>query len=334
MQALVLLCLALSASVASGYKQASVVFNGYAYVLVPISKNWTDAEDYCQGFGPTGHLASIHNWDEYYAVYQVREKGDAANELVWIGAHMGLADSCNCTDCDCLFEQYHWSDGTPNTNFSYWAARQPEENPAYCVELYQHDNGKKRRDKWHTRACEASRFFVCKAWVGAVSWKGYDQCHYGLQWEHLTWWEARDNCQQWGGNLVSIHSDEEVDFLIHRFFPFFNTNPFGHEFENNTETGHGAAHEGSYAFWIGGAVDWKMKQKPVSKKFSWSDYSPVDYTNWYELLQRPLDPNIRQHIHIQSQTGYWHVAAPTELYPSVCKKCLYDLSHPPDDEVE
>ena len=68
----------------------------------------------------------------------------------------------------------------------------------------------------------------------------------------LTWTQAQQRCHQHGANLISIHSEEEQNFVV----------------------GHANKSWFSASMWIG------LNDRNLEGGYVWSDGSPVQFTNW------------------------------------------------------
>ena len=70
--------------------------------------------------------------------------------------------------------------------------------------------------------------------------------------EKKYWKTADDTCEQAGGKLTSIHSQEELDFIRMLIDSSDGSSP---------------------STWIGG-------ERKNEKSFGWIDYTPFDFSNW------------------------------------------------------
>uniref|UniRef100_A0A2K5PV31 Fc epsilon receptor II n=1 Tax=Cebus imitator TaxID=2715852 RepID=A0A2K5PV31_CEBIM len=117
---------------------------------------------------------------------------------------------------------------------------------------------------------QVSRGFVCNACP--ENWVSFQQkCYYfgkgTKQWVH-----ARYACEDMEGQLVSIHSHEEQDFLIKH-----------------------ASHTGS---WIG------LRNLDLKGEFIWMDGTPVDYSNW--APEEPTNRNQGEDCVMMRGSGDWN----------------------------
>ncbi|CAJ0924094.1 unnamed protein product, partial [Mesorhabditis belari] len=104
----------------------------------------------------------------------------------------------------------------------------------------------------------------------------------------MTFDEAEEYCASQKDHLVSIHSQEENDFV--------------QKLAKNVTS--------SLVFWIG------MKRNPNKENaFEWTDGSSVDFTNW-----KVGEPDSNTHAYLWSNTGTWEAYSPTKQYRFICKR--------------
>ncbi|CAJ0952956.1 unnamed protein product, partial [Mesorhabditis belari] len=110
---------------------------------------------------------------------------------------------------------------------------------------------------------------------------------YKVMGQDMTFDQAEAYCASQKIHLVSIHSQEENDFVW--------------------ELAKTLAERG---FWIG------MKRNPnKGNALEWTDGSSVDFTNWY-----PRYPDSNTHAYLQSYHGKWAVWSPANQRPFICKR--------------
>ncbi|XP_070535731.1 macrophage mannose receptor 1-like [Ptychodera flava] len=213
--------------------------------------SWPDSRDWC--LSKAGDLVSVHSAMEQQFIYtQMRDKQMITS---WIGLREYSSSGTHM-----------WSDGTP-VDYVNWDEGQPDD--AYgqekCVELRTTDG------EWNDLNCGDIHTFVCKKLttdtkpktaeptslpsgycpVGFMEYKS--KCYSfngGEGTELLDWTSAVNKCGTYGGNLVSIHSQEIQSFLTSNLRDY------------------------TYSMWIG------LSDTLTKKKYRWQDGSEVDYTNW------------------------------------------------------
>lgn len=210
-------------------------------------RTWQVADDECKRNG--GYLTSVAN--AYEMGFLASQYKDVSNEL-WIG----LSD-----------EKYHgryvWSDGT-TTSFTYWGPGKPELTDGSCVYMSKMANG-----YWADSKCDASYGSICKITrvqppyteppeIGICpsdniedNWVAFgESCYLFRHSEFLNQADSSLACQTRKSSLVSIHSDEENQFIYSHIQP-----------------------NSAQAQWIG-------LIRSSSGEFLWSDGSTTSYFNW------------------------------------------------------
>ncbi|XP_013399078.2 macrophage mannose receptor 1-like [Lingula anatina] len=190
-------------------------------------KTWQSARSFCRSQG--GDLASFHSSEESAWFGTIVGKaglysyGIDSNEPLWIG----LYD----TDVNKTYVSHVWSDGTP-FDFSNWDIDQPDNHNGKerCVGMYANTG------KWRDDNCAGARSWICRASLDATplpstttpsgtdddtcgdSWHSYgDHCYYISEgWgstHRKSWFSARQWCMENAGDLLSIHTPGEADFV-------------------------------------------------------------------------------------------------------------------------
>jgi len=317
-------------------EDTTIDYNGYRYTFLNNPATWSDAEQNCRD-DHDGHLASIHDWNEFYLIQQLRRSANAWNYPVWIGGSFQGNASCSGDDGTCKSDEYLNSDFTPTT-LSFWAPNEKANRlPGTCISLNQHNVSKTYRDKLHAQSCNDSLYYICKAWIGPISWKSYKECLYGLRRETLRWSDANQECELLGGRLASIHSADEHAFISNTFRRY-DYGPLNASLL--TSDGKVVSLNLSSSpedLWIGAVVDWANRHS-ARKIFYWIDYSKLDFTNWGGNI--PANPNTtattdddfanpRVYLPARYVNGAkWLVADETSEKASICKICTYDASKP------
>ncbi|XP_071511250.1 macrophage mannose receptor 1-like [Diadema antillarum] len=218
-------------------------YNDSCYKLVTTSMTHQAAQDFCASEG--GNLASIYNgFHEAFLEYLLYSNGVTS---AWIGM-TGNEDG-----------EYSWSDGFP-VHFSKWGEDEPSagDNEG-CVMLT-------NTPAWDDTNCATTRPFICRTTSTTPpppveEHPGY--CPEGLEEfdaycyyfppdnVFFEWYSARYECQRLGGDLASIHSKAENEFIreiIQSRFGFRDV-------------------------WIG-------LTRSEDGGFMNTDNTPVDYVNW------------------------------------------------------
>ncbi|KAA8584470.1 hypothetical protein FQN60_008255 [Etheostoma spectabile] len=239
-------------------------------------KNWQDAETHCSR--EQGHLASFHSEEE----------------LSFLTAHMPGEAWVGLNDIN-VENQWVYTDGTPS-DLLPWAPNQPDnwENNEDCAHLRgmdHHEPGKLNDD-----FCTSTKEFICKKAKGqgppprpptsgpgwndkCGSWMAdpfNDHCYQFNYLSMRTWTEARADCVNQGGDLVSI------------------TNPFEQAFIQGviqvSPTG--------ISLWMGG------HDSVTEGGWEWTDASPFKYIRWN--AGNPDDYYGEDCLSILINNGYWN----------------------------
>ncbi|XP_035216998.1 macrophage mannose receptor 1-like isoform X2 [Stegodyphus dumicola] len=222
--------------------------------------SWDDAKAYCRGFG--GDLASFHNIDEER--FGLSFQYGSLKHSYWIGLRL---------DTETL--TYKWSDGTP-LDYENWAPGHPDhkDKTRQCVAM---DASEKH---WISSLCGILSWFVCRvpqrqsppAFIapyrpplrtcsnGTVpsSTYYYDGYCYYVGHSTFTWHRAKQYCEDEGSSLLSLHSPDEVGFVLRLI---------GDEKHRHLD---------GNRVWIG------LNTLTRTGAYSWTDHSPFDFTYWNE----------------------------------------------------
>ncbi|KAF7706246.1 hypothetical protein HF521_019500, partial [Silurus meridionalis] len=87
-------------------------FGSRCFRIFTTETSWNDAEQNCVNMG--GHLASVHNKEEYAFIQGLILKITLSNKLTWIGA--------NKIDTVSI---WFWSDGS-TFDYTFWSPGQPD----------------------------------------------------------------------------------------------------------------------------------------------------------------------------------------------------------------
>ncbi|XP_053408178.1 uncharacterized protein LOC123560994 isoform X2 [Mercenaria mercenaria] len=220
---------------------------------------WHAAKMYCSNKGST--LASVHSEEEQRFLSGLNSKTEYVS---WIGFN----------DLD-LDNRFSWSDGSV-VDYTAWASGQPNDiwGGEKCVPI--HNDG-----TWHDYPCNDRKPFICKKRKvgytmttiarttksmegGCPSGFNYtfgNKCYlFSVDGDTTFWGDAKDRCEILGGHIISIHSEQEKDFIA--------LNVYGI----------------SHGMWLG------MQDLNDDRRFDWSDNSPLDYSNW-----APNEPSSNVH---------------------------------------
>ncbi|KAM4692595.1 C-type mannose receptor 2 [Rhinophrynus dorsalis] len=201
---------------------------------------------------------------------------------------------------------WQWSDGSP-LKYLNWENDQPsnseEEN---CAVIRTESSG-----AWQNRDCGNALPYACKKRSGPhrntpaiepqepdlevdcdPGWKNFGINCYRLNTEKMTWQEARKTCVRGEGNLVSIHTLLELEFVTKEI------------------------KQGKYVeeLWIG------LNDIKRQMNFEWSDGSSVTFTSWHPFEPNNFRDSMEDCVTIWGSEGKWNDSPCNQTLPSICKK--------------
>ncbi|CAG5867752.1 unnamed protein product [Menidia menidia] len=239
-------------------------------------RSWQEAEARC--VSEQGHLASFHSQEE----------------LSFLTAHMPAESWVGLNDISAE-NHFVYTDGTAS-DFLPWASHQPDnwggdEDCVHLSGMNQADPGKLQDD-----ACSASKEYICKKAKGQgpppqppTSGPGWndkcgswtpdpfnDFCYLFNSVSMRTWAEARADCVNQGGDLISITDPFEQAFIQGMI--------------QQTPTG--------VSLWMGG------HDSVTEGGWEWTDGSPFRYIRWN--TGNPDDYDGEDCLSILINNGYWN----------------------------
>jgi len=273
------------------------------FMLMSTPMTWNDARSACQAQGEGIDLASIselYDNDLLYSWFFQQITSDS----VWIGLQFDVDDKTARV-------KYSWSDGWPVT-YTAWDVSQPNgvvlQTTSGCTKMNKNGLWEVVSQNQGSVSCNSPMQFVCKKNMGEIpppaadnddvgqcdpDWKYSfgDSCYY-IEYGTSTsqtrsWIEAQFSCQQRGGDLASYHSQEEID-----------------EFNKRMD-------QNSHNLFIGLASD-------GFQGWTWSDGSPVDYTNWGN--GEPNGVNSEECAEMYPWDGTWNDVSCLEKRGFICKR--------------
>ncbi|XP_030005898.1 macrophage mannose receptor 1 [Sphaeramia orbicularis] len=232
-------------------------WDAYAYAcywMEESARTWSEAKAFCdQQDSFMLHIGDIYE-QSHFTVTLSGKTG-----LWWIGlrARGGATGGVD----------YIWDNGAPLT-FTHWDRNQPDNGDGTCVAMTTGQIG----GFWDDKQCSEKFSFICEkprpditpptkaptpppaqgcatGWSAKPHFRNCYKLFHNVDWSQKKSWEAAyEDCISRGANLVSIHNQEEEDFLA--------------EYSKATSK------------WIG------LKHNPTEGGFSWSDGTPLSHTNW------------------------------------------------------
>lgn len=273
---------------AAGCSDKSLGYNALCYGFFEANTSWSDAEAFC--VNKSGHLATVN--DRYVQAF-VSSQIVGKKENFWIG----LTQSYDTGITE------RWMSGQ-DVRFTYWADEHTGaiEEDGFCVSMSaNHPIG-----LWSTLNCSTLNSFICEFPREGFTtpppppptttlptscengWLELDGNCYKIFPEE-SWMEGRDSCRRMGAELVSIHSNEENEFVFSNFV----------EYKKKA--------------WIG------LNDRDLEHGFSWSDGSPTDYINWGNHEPNDFYDNEDCVTHNGVWASDWNDDHCYTLYPYICK---------------
>uniref|UniRef100_A0A2C9KE90 Macrophage mannose receptor 1-like n=1 Tax=Biomphalaria glabrata TaxID=6526 RepID=A0A2C9KE90_BIOGL len=265
--------------------------NGLCYRYFTDKKTWFEAQARCETFG--GNLTSIHNSATQQFVI-------SSTVLQWrsLPAWIGLSDAVSESN-------FQWIDGS-SLNFSNWKYGEPNNSTVFedCVELVQYSGG-----QWNDNHCYVVQPFFCTILQGATlpsvvpaltptpstscadpSWQYFNgSCYYLSSHDPMTWYQARQKCLSSGGDLVSILSEDENNFLI------------------------------TWLSRTGGSQVWIGFNQLDQEEYVWSDGMPTNFVAWGR--GEPNDGyGAERCVDLSGSNGYWIDDNCNTNFGYICKK--------------
>ncbi|XP_071527535.1 macrophage mannose receptor 1-like isoform X2 [Panulirus ornatus] len=256
-----------------------VRYNGACYRPIATAKTWQEAESSCESEG--AHLASILDLSEGAMMWVLTEENGFSH--TWLGLN-NLQDK----------HIFKWSDGWPAL-YTNWAFGEPNVtlDDYNCIRLGS-TNG-----LWSVERCEEASPFICKFREGMVPtpdpavnghcpdsrWLdlGGGYCYLVFE-QTKPWKDASMNCVQENANLVSIHTEAEMNLI------------------------NLATHNMKDPVWIG------LVRK--TNGFGWSDGTGLDFVNWDKG-----EPNDEEEecAELYTFSGRWNDASCSFARAYICK---------------
>ncbi|XP_061145851.1 C-type mannose receptor 2-like [Syngnathus typhle] len=222
--------------------------NDFCYLMIrQPTKTWQDAQDNCQRLH--GNLLSITNYDEQRFVHgYVRFLPS-----LWLGANVSTTE-----------DDAQWTDGSP---FTYIHSSAGDAEGGKCLSLFTD------RGDWKHDTCDKKRSYVCKKMKKGVAepslssdasrcapgWLDHGTNCYKKEMEPNGWLGAWHHCVWQGGDLLSITTSAEEDFV---------KDTMG----KDTRFWLGLSNQKCDEFWC--------RFEGGSQKLTWSDGQTTTHRNW------------------------------------------------------
>ncbi|XP_061444611.1 C-type mannose receptor 2 isoform X2 [Rhineura floridana] len=248
--------------------------------------SWQEAGKSCEQQG-----ASLLSITEIHEQTYINGLLTGYGSTLWIGLN----------DLD-LNGGWQWSDNSP-LKFLNWESDQPDNpNEENCGVIRTESSG-----GWQNRDCSIALPYICKKKPNATSntfllresevkidcdpsWQPYQSNCYRLISEKKSWPDAKRTCLRSEGDLVSIHTLNELEFVTKQI-------------KQDVEE-----------LWIG------LNDLRLQMNFEWSDGTPVQFTFWHPFEPNNFRDSLEDCVTIWGPEGRWNDSPCNLTLPFVCKK--------------
>ena len=178
-----------------------IMYNGHYYGLSTSIKTWTEAKIDCEANG--GHLVTITDEAEQKAIQKLLSFAGSSDS--WIGATDEYTEG-----------EWTWCNGEEFT-YTNWASGEPNNQSEEDYAIVYADNF-----KWNDGGASTILNYICewdstppKGSFSEYKFYGleYNGHYYGISQNKLPWNDAKTSCENVGGQLVSINTKDEQDFV-------------------------------------------------------------------------------------------------------------------------
>ncbi|XP_062869501.1 secretory phospholipase A2 receptor [Trichomycterus rosablanca] len=250
-------------------------------------RSWSEAEFFCRALG--ADLASFHYYKDQQFVKQMLTKMFDSTEGRWFWVGFTKRDPLSAG-------AWEWSDGTPVVT-SFLEDRNEEVGNHECAVYSDITN------TLIPRPCDSKHEWICKVPRGVEltkpywynnrnePWVFYRGAEYYLAEQPFPWESVLLACKLMGADLLSIHSQEELDFIRERIKK---------------------THYSSAEWWIG------LSANSAHQGFSWTDGTALDYENWKN--GSPFRGSGQKCTSMSSLTGEWSTGHCSDLHGYICKR--------------
>eukprot|EP00062_Callorhinchus_milii_P025513 gi/632986576/ref/XP_007910316.1/ PREDICTED: C-type mannose receptor 2-like [Callorhinchus milii] len=243
---------------------------GRKYHRIEQRKNWTEALDYCRAHYTD--LLSIRSLEEHTLTSPLFNE----DEPRWIGLYNNMRSTAG----------WKWINGDV-FNFTHWHIKVPGDymESVICVTV--------RNGQWFGDDCSKTYLFTCYKDL-ALSSRSEDREYYRID-QQKSWSEARDYCQDYHTDLISIGNPEEQSLMSKLF-------------------------DGDTPLWIGlyntnGSADgWK-----------WINGDSFDYAHWRD---KEMNRYSNSRICVAMSNGLWFADYCNQTHWFTCYKDMKKQSVP------
>ncbi|RNA34979.1 macrophage mannose receptor 1-like, partial [Brachionus plicatilis] len=220
------------------------------YQLYLNEKKWSDAKQFCQQ-NDAAELATVS--DGFEQAFMNLLTYVKTNADPWIGLQKNNDNS------------FYWSDGWPVT-FVNWGENLLDVSSNSNCYYIQSKNG-----LWNTTSCDDLKPFICKITTEPIpiitppppgycpdNWQEFGSFCYKFDVNFRSYGDAKLDCYQQGAYLVTIHSNEELEFVTSI---------------SSTST------ISAGPIWIG------LEKNQISNSYVWQDGRPLEFLSFANSVQ-------------------------------------------------
>ncbi|XP_053574403.1 C-type mannose receptor 2 [Bombina bombina] len=266
-------------------------------------KAWISAQLSCREIG--AQLLSISSVEEEHFVAHLLNKifGESDPEIheqhwFWIGLNRRDPSGDN---------NWVWSDGLGYSYHNFDRSNHDDDDIRRCVVLDLSSL------QWLALECESSMDWICKlpkgteikqpeVTEGSREWVQYEGAEYKFFEHHSTWVQAQRICTWFQAELVSIHNQNELDFLGQ------NLQKFSRGQEQH--------------WWIG------LHTYENDGRFRWSDGSVLSFVSWATGRPRPYTRE-KKCVYMTASREDWGDQKCVTALPYICKRSNDTVPQPP-----
>ncbi|XP_066544721.1 secretory phospholipase A2 receptor isoform X2 [Amia ocellicauda] len=252
-----------------------------------MKRSWEEADFFCQALG--ANLVSFNHYEEELFLNEILKTmfDSGEDRWFWVGFNKRNPESGGA---------WEWSDDTPVVS-SFIEDKNNEDDNKNC--------GVYKTGMIMPQRCDAQHEWICKMPKGVElkrpywyteqkeAWIFYRGSEYYFDVQSFPWEAVSFACKMMGGNLVSIHSSEELNFIKSRIEKL---------------------HQSDIKWWIGLSVDF------ISSDLNWNDGSTLDYENWEGVNSRRPPVKNDRCVYMSSQSGWWSVGKCNGHHSYICKR--------------
>jgi len=239
------------------------MYEGFCFWSTHFAAKYDLAGDICS-------LASYHSSPA--SVHSTLQNAGLNEQLSGTPAWIGLRRGQDGT--------FRWSDGSTSYSFTYWDSDQPGSGD--CVLM----NVNNVTGQWGTADCAQEHVITCRerATICPDKWTLFGRTCYRFVGRSVEASSLDEECaalHSWKPEPVSIHSDDENDFL-------------------------GTLSKGTGSVWIG------LSRASANESFRWADGSSLDYEHW------DYRSRADQYVYMDYD-GTWEFAGSSIQHPFFCQ---------------